>query len=134
MLERHSASYGWSAPTEGRTVSIICRIALPDGWTQLRVGPAQGTRRWASDRYVNLNPEEARALIEEIAEDLPPAVVHIVSVPDPAVAMVAFTDREQAASYQSRLPAADLDSVEILDRRRAQPLLQRPRVVRCPSC
>ncbi len=62
----------------------------------------------------NLNPEEARALIEEIAEDLPPAVVHIVSVPDPAVAMVAFTDREQAASYQSRLPAADLDSVEIL--------------------
>ena len=25
--------------------------------------------------------------------------------------MVAFTDREQAASYQSRLPAADLDSV-----------------------
>lgn len=134
MLERHSASYGWSAPTEGRTVSIVCRIALPDGWTQLRVGPAQGAARWTPDRYVNLTPDEARALIEEIAADLPPAIVYIVRAPA-AVAAVAFKDREQAERYESQLPAAVLERVEILDRRRAQAVLQpTPRVVRCPSC
>jgi len=134
MLERHPPSYGWSAPTHGRIVSIVCRLALPDGSTQLRVGPAQGPARWTPDRYVNLTPGEARSLIEEIAEDLPPTIVHIVRDPDPAVPDVAFTDREQAERFQSQLPAAVREPVEILDRRRAQALLQPPGVVPCPPC
>ena len=134
MLERHLSSYGWSAPTVGRTVSIVSRLALPDGWTQLRVGPAQPAGRWTPDRYVNLTPAEARVLIEEIDEDLPPAVVHIVRAPDPAVSAVAFTDRDQAERCQSQHPAAVLERVEILDRRRAQARLRRSEVVRCPSC